>query len=230
MRIKVLYNNTKSWTSKLVSELEKFLIKNSFTIVKKGADITICVGGDGTIYHNYYKKTLEGAILGLGSKTSFICRLKKEDWKKHILKVLKKPKYEKRITLQVLVGKKKFNSMNDVVVHTADYRVIGINVKISNNNKFFDGDGLIIATPTGSSGYAYSAGGTVIDEDANAIEIIPICPYRRKFSPLVIHEDVVVECYSDRSSDLIIDGIFIKKLQPKKKVKVKKGKYVNFVV
>ena len=230
MKAKILRNTKKSWTSKAEKERISFLKKNKVQIVKQGADVTICLGGDGTIFYFNHIGKIEGSVLAIGTDSSHICQLKNHNWKSKLLIFLKRNKTESRITLNVIIGKKKFSAINDVVLHTVDYRVIETTVKINNSKKSFDGDGIIIATPTGSTAYAYSAGGLIIDEKAEAIEVVPICPYKRSVAPSIVHNDRRITFYADRVSDLVIDGIFIKKLKPKESVKVEKGKNISFLV
>lgn len=230
MNIKILINTRKKWTKNLSKEVQKFLLSKRFNIVSKNADITICIGGDGTILYFNHKKQIEGSILAIGTKTSHLCQLKDTNWKEKILGFLSNIKKESRITLNAKIGKKTYSAINDVVLHTADYRVISIDAKVNEESKIFEGDGIIVSTPTGSTAYAYSAGGIIIDEKTEAIEVVPICPYKRAMSPVVINDSSKIEFYSDRTADLTIDGIFIKKLMPKEKVFVEKGEKISFLV
>lgn len=230
MKVKVLRNVKKEWSTKVEKEVVSFLNKNNIEIVKQGAEVTICIGGDGTIFYFNHLDKMEGSILAIGSETSYICQLNIQDWKKRILLFLKRNKAESRITLVASIGSKKFSAINDIVLHTIDYRIIGTTVRINNSRRSFDGDGIIIATPTGSTAYAYSAGGLIIDEEVEAIEVVPVCPYRRAVAPTIVHENSKITIHSDRVSDLVIDGIFIKKLKSNEKVKIEKGKNIFFLV
>ncbi|MDD5022663.1 MAG: hypothetical protein PHU63_00655 [Candidatus ainarchaeum sp.] len=230
MKIKILRNIRKEWTKNLEKELVLFLKSNSFEIVKKGADITICIGGDGTIFYFNHINSIEGSIVGIGSESSHICQIRKDNWKKILLPLILRKKAETRITLIATLGKNKFSAINDIVLHTADYRLIRVFYSIDSQNKSFDGDGIILSTPTGSTAYAYSAGGIIIDEPVEAIELVPICPYKRLVSPSIVHEKSEISFYSDRIADFVIDGIFIKKLKAGEKIHVKKGKSISFLV
>ncbi|MFA5349600.1 MAG: hypothetical protein WC309_04550 [Candidatus Paceibacterota bacterium] len=230
MKIKILINIRKDWAKKLSREVAKYLILKGVSIVKKNADITLCIGGDGTIFYFNHKKQIEGSILAIGTKSSHLCQLKDTDWKEKIPYYLSGKKQETRITLSAKTGRKTYSAINDVVLHTADYRVISVYAKINNLEKNFEGDGIIISTPTGSTAYAYSAGGIIIDEKTEAIEVVPVCPYKRAMSPLIIHDSSKISFFSDRTADLTIDGIFIKKLKPKEKIDIEKGEKISFLV
>jgi len=228
MRIKLIINRKKQWAVSFGKKVSSFLKKNKFIVTNKNADVTVCIGGDGTILYSYHKGWIHGPVLGIGSKSSHICQLKKENWSKHILRILKKNKKQKRLTLSARAGKT-FESVNDVVVHTHDYRVIELSVVIDRKKHSFEGDGVIVSTPTGSPAYAYSAGGPLISSRDMNIEVVPICPYKRKFSPVVLNKNSVIKVSADRTSDLVIDGIYIKRLKPKEKVSIKKGNGIDFL-
>ena len=54
MHIKILFNTTKEWARGLAQEVREFLFVNGFEICERGADATVCIGGDGTILYNYF--------------------------------------------------------------------------------------------------------------------------------------------------------------------------------
>ncbi|MEK6979225.1 MAG: hypothetical protein AABW86_03300 [Candidatus Micrarchaeota archaeon] len=239
MKIKILFNTRKEWAKKLVPQVAGFLKSAGFEVVKKGADTTICIGGDGTIlYYNNIGKT-EGAVLGIGSSSSHICILRNDNWRYQLIDSLKNNKSESRLCISASVsGKNKkikknsatISAINDIVVHTIDYRVITIRAIVNGVPHEFSGDGIIVSTPTGSSAYAYSAGGDILKPQSCLIELVPICPYKRTISHVVLDENAEIEISSNRDADLIIDGIHIKRLKDKEAVKVKKGKDVRFLV
>jgi len=142
-------------------------------------------------------------------------------------------KTEKRLTLSVkLEGTgKSFHSLNDVVLHTHDYRVITISLEAGGKTYKFEGDGIILSTPTGTSAYCYSAGGDIIPRTERKIAIVPICPYKRSLKSLVVDgEKAEITISANRTSDFIIDGIYVGRLQPETNLHILKGKDVEFLV
>ncbi|MBI2079786.1 NAD(+)/NADH kinase [Candidatus Micrarchaeota archaeon] len=230
MKIKLLINKKKDWAVKLGKEAVDLLEETGVEVTNSKVDVSVCVGGDGTIYHYYNTGEIEGGILAIGSKTSSVCQIVNNNWKDKLLRFLKRNKREKRLALTARVDGRSYFSMNDVVVHTYDYRLIRLNVKIARSKYSFEGDGLIVSTPTGSTGYAYSAGGSIIKPTEKIIQVVPICPYKREFSPRIITENEKVETSTDRGADLIIDGIYIKRLEGGEKALVQRGKDVEFLV
>jgi len=236
MKVKILANELKDWTESVKNEVKAFLKSNGFLVVDDSenssihVEVTICVGGDGTIFYYNHLNKLEGKVLAIGSDSSHLCVLHKDKWKENILHYLSGMHSEVRITLEAKVGGKIYSAINDVVLHTKDYRTIKAEIVVDNSHSSFEGDGIIISTPTGSTAYAYSAGGIIIDESVGAIEIVPICPYKKLYSPEIVHDDSKILISSDRISDLIIDGIFIKNLSSDELVEVYKGKNILFLV
>lgn len=224
LRVKILPNRQKPWAIELAKKVRMFVQRHGFRLVAKNADATICIGGDGTIYYNNHQHQLEGKIIGIGSETSFVCQATQKNWQTK-LPVLLRAKGEARSTLNAQAKGRRYNALGDVVIHTHDYRVIRVFVKIRNRVHVFEGDGIIIATPTGSTGYAYSAGGPKIATHRKTVLVVPICPYQRAFKPLLLKLPLDrISVWSDRTSDWIIDGILIGRLRKGERVRVHAGK------
>lgn len=228
-RVRILPNYRKTWALALAKKVRAFLEKNNFTVAHRTVDATVCIGGDGTIFYANHRKRISGAVLGIGSNTSALCQLRKDNWEKKIVRILKNGKIEKRLTLNARVGKKQISSLNDIVLHTHDYRVITVSLGINRKHYQFEGDGLIASTPAGSTAYAYSAGGKIVRTKIRKIQLVPICPYKRTIKPMVLSEKSKIRIHADRSSDFIIDGIYIGRLKPRTKVFIEKGKDVLFL-
>ncbi len=101
--------------------------------------------------------------------------------------------------------------LNDVVINkSALARIINIDVKL--NGLFvntFRADGLIVATPTGSTAYNLSAGGPIIYPSMNAIVMTPICPFTLTNRPIVVPDDALIEMTLDNENEgvvLSLDG------------------------
>lgn len=217
-KIKILTNPKKLWTKELAIEIRSFLISKGYKIVKKGADVSLCIGGDGTILFAHHKNRIEGKILGLGSKSSFLCQIRNYNWKEKIISILESDHTFIPSGLICSVQDSKsslYTAMNDFVLHSIDYRVVEISLLVKSPNSqpkefSFRGDGLIISTPLGSNAYAYSAGGEKLDPKSKSVQIVPICPFKRELSPMIFDSDVVLEIRAKKRCALIKDGIFAK--------------------
>ena len=104
----------------------------------------------------------------------------------------------------------KFTALNDVVVNKgALARMIDLDTYV--NEKFLNSyrvDGLIISTPTGSTGYSLSAGGPIIYPSLKLIAIIPICPHTLTNRPIILEDEkeVMVSLRSGDDVYLTMDG------------------------
>jgi NAD+ kinase len=121
--------------------------------------------------------------------------------------------------------------LNDVVINKgALARIVDLETKV---NCFhlttFKADGLIICTPTGSTGYSLSAGGPIINPTMNCIVITPICPHTLTNRPLVIDDDsvvtVAVKSLDDEDVYLTLDGQVGLELKSGDIISVKKASY-----
>ena len=150
------------------------------------ADLVICFGGDGTILHMAKAATRRGIpILGVNIGTmGFMAELESTELEK--LALLAKGEYtlESRMMLDVTVQRDRdiiFHDicLNDVVVTKgAVARIVHLEVKCDGVPAMeCGGDGVIIATPTGSTAYSFSAGGPIVEPEAKNIIITPICAH-----------------------------------------------------
>ncbi len=192
-----------------------------------GTDILICFGGDGTILHAARDASPRGIpILGvnLGS-VGFMAEL--EQGELPLLSRLADRKYqiERRMMLDISVkreGRKVFSetALNDAVVvkgavaRMLDLEVTGDRVTIST----FSGDGVVIATPTGSTAYCMAAGGPIVEPTSENTIMAPICAHSLHAKPFVLDSRRVVGVRiapgCRRSAYLSVDGGKAFKLQP----------------
>ncbi len=150
------------------------------------ADLVICFGGDGTILHMAKAATRNHLpLLGVNIGTmGFMAEL--EAGELGLLKNLANDKYEidRRMMLNVKVTRDRetiFDDicLNDVVITKGSIaRIVYLNVQCDGIRALeCGGDGVIIATPTGSTAYSLSAGGPFVEPDARNILITPICSH-----------------------------------------------------
>ena len=118
--------------------------------------------------------------------------------------------------------------LNDVVINKAALaRIIEIDVKL--NGLFvntFRADGLIIATPTGSTAYNLSAGGPIIYPSMNAVVITPICPFTLTNRPIVVPDDAEIELHLQDANEgvfLTFDGQTGHRMQADDRVIIRKS-------
>lgn len=149
------------------------------------AELVICFGGDGTILHMAKAATRKGIpILGVNIGTmGFMAELESTELDQ--LTRLAQDDYtlDSRMMLDVTVQRDRdivFHDicLNDVVTKGAVARIANLAVKIDGVQAMqCGGDGIIVATPTGSTAYSLSAGGPIVEPEANNILITPICAH-----------------------------------------------------
>lgn len=151
-----------------------------------GADGVICFGGDGTILHMAKIATRNRLpILGVNIGTmGFIAELESSELKEIARLATGEYQLDSRMMLDVTVRRGQdvvFHdiALNDAVVTKgAVARIIQLDVRCDGVQAMeFGGDGVIIATPTGSTGYSISAGGPIVEPDARNMLITPICAH-----------------------------------------------------
>lgn len=151
-----------------------------------GADLIICFGGDGTILHMSKTATRAGIpILGVNIGTmGFMAELESTELEQ--LKRLASGDYtiDKRMMMDVTVFRDRdiiFHDicLNDVVITKgAVARIVHLAVECDGVEAMeCGGDGVIVATPTGSTAYSLSAGGPIVEPEAHSILVTPICAH-----------------------------------------------------
>lgn len=191
------------------------------------ADVLVCFGGDGTILHAAREANPRNIpVLGvnLGS-IGFMAEL--EQGELSLLSRLATGKYgiERRMMLDVTVrreGQRVYSeaALNDAVItkgavaRVLDLEVTGDRATISS----FSGDGVVIATPTGSTAYSMAAGGPIVEPTAENIIITPICAHSLHAKPFVLNRDrsIGVRMLSSgkKSAYLSVDGGRAFRIQP----------------
>jgi NAD+ kinase len=98
----------------------------------------------------------------------------------------------------------------------------------------FRSDGLIVATPTGSTAYSVAAGGPILDPEIEAVIINPICPFTLSNRPMVVpaHEPITVELEEEQRSGVLltVDGQITEPLEPKDRVIIQKAPYQALLI
>lgn len=186
------------------------------------ADMVISLGGDGTLLRtarHLSKKSTPIFSVNTGN-TGFLTEATFSNFRKKWQQILnKKYKIDMRTMIAVTLQKKDgeqhaFQALNDVVMNQgACARLIKLRILINNlDAASFRADGLIIATPTGSTGHSLSAGGPVVHPKVGGIIITPISPVLLSMRPIIIPDDrtVTVHIETDRKLlakiGLTIDG------------------------
>lgn len=161
-------------------------------------DLVISLGGDGTVlYCVRYIKDLGIPILPVHMGTfGYITEVGVSEWKETLDSYLSdgdKHRITRRLTIKAAVlrkGEKVFygSALNEAVISSWGINKV-VNLGMYIDNTFvgkFRADGLIVGTPTGSTGYSLAAGGPILDSTLSTLMITPICPFALSNRPLVV--------------------------------------------
>ena len=200
-------------------ELPKDLRFHKLDRELQNTELVICFGGDGTILHMAKAATRHGVpILGVNIGTmGFMAEL--ESTELDMLARLAKDDYslDKRMMLDVVVQRDRdiiFHDigLNDVAITKGGIaRIAHLGVKIDGVEAMqCGGDGIIVATPTGSTAYSLSAGGPIVEPEANNILITPICAHDVMSRCMVASDKRVITAQlttnARRNAYLSVDG------------------------
>ena len=200
------------------------------------SDLVIVLGGDGTLLstarHVYPRKV---PILGVNfGGLGFLTDLSVEDMFPALERVLAgRYRSETRIMLKVSVldrnGKTRERryAMNDLVIHEAGHRILTFLPKLDSTEMGeVKADGLIVATPTGSTAYSLSAGGPILAPTLRALIATPICPHILSMRPIVYPSDQTMMIRfppSDARIHIVADGQEDLRLQPEESVRIRRA-------
>ena len=186
------------------------------------ADFVIVLGGDGTLLGVARLTAARGTpILGVNlGGLGFLTQVAVDEAQQAVDRVLKGEfEVDRRITLEVVVERAtndlrrmdRFVAVNDVVLNRGPLgRMLQLEVR-ANGETFstYRADGLIIATPTGSTAYALSAGGPIVFPTLGVVVLAPICPHTLSNRPIVLPDSFEIEVrvkVSDHDATLTVDG------------------------
>jgi len=183
---------------------KKYATFSSHLDLNSSFSILISIGGDGTILRAAtFVRDTQIPILGVNAgRLGFLAKVQKENIGTFLQIVLEK-KYtiSKRTLLSLETSPNNSNSndinfaMNEITVSRKDTTSM-ITIETYLNGEYLNSywaDGLIISTPTGSTGYSLSCGGPVLTPDVTSLVITPIAPHNLNARPLVIPDDTEIK-------------------------------------
>jgi len=200
------YNCNILCTESFHQHLEKILTPNNKKIIPtisniekldERIDYLICFGGDGTILSAVTKVQNKGIpIVGINTgRLGFLATISKNEVSSLLENLIKKKyKLSERSLLHIESTDENVDvpfALNEISVSSKE-NIAMINIKVFLNNEYLNtywADGLIVATPTGSTGYSLSCGGPIVMPESNNFIITPISPHNLNVRPLVISDE-----------------------------------------
>lgn len=207
-------------------------------------DFAITLGGDGTLL--YGARLLAGMnvpilAVNLGD-LGFLTEVSRLEWSDALSQYIDgQLGLSRRIMLDAVVLRRgapvgQFGGLNDAVVRAGEYsRIIQVRVHLSGTYVArYRADGVIVATPTGSTAYSMSAGGPIVHPEMDAFVLNPICAFTLSSRPIVVpgHErlEVEVESLQRTSVALVIDGQDEVPLEPEDRIVITRSEKSTLIV
>lgn len=189
---------------------------HSMTEIGANCGLVIVLGGDGTFISVARQVAAHGVpIIGVNQgRLGFLTDLSLASLRETLPRLLAgEYREERRVLLSAtssVAGSPEYLAVNDVVVNRGGATSL-VDLEISLNDRFaygFRADGVIVATPTGSTAYALSAGGPIMAPFVNAFTIVPIAPHALTNRPIVVADDSVIRITVARAREALasIDG------------------------
>ena len=200
-------------------------------------DMAVILGGDGTLLRAHAKMSPKIPIFGINMGTvGFLTDTEVQDTFTALDEILKGEYYrEKRSRLVVSHENNHYSAINEVVIMTdKPAKMLYFEIKV--DGEIIDrvrADGLIVSTPSGSTAYAMSAGGPIVDPKVGGFIIIPICPYKLGARPFVVSDnsEVTVKLLKKgKTAVFVMDGQRNEEAEYEEEIRFKKAdKDVYFI-
>jgi NAD+ kinase len=247
-KIHVFYNPTKPTAIERAEELVSLFraagIKSNYSQTRHSAedwahldgstDLAVVLGGDGT-FLSVAQQVLRHNIPIIGvnfGHLGFLSEYGDLEMPELSSRIIAKDFYlEERSLLEATIERtgKVHYALNDIVLNRSPfsnllYTEIFVNKRLLHSLR---ADGVIVSTPTGSTAYAISAGGAVMDPDIQAFQIVPIAPHSLNSRSHVISDEqtILFESKDQTSFYMQADGQDLVKLEPADKIIIRKAKY-----
>jgi NAD+ kinase len=204
-------------------------------------DVLVTLGGDGTMLRAARLGSSHGVpIVGVKlGKVSFLAEVQPDTWREPLEQMLAGNYWlEERMLLDVRVDRggqppvnHSYLALNDVVISRGGLaRMVTVETWVDQGFlTTYRADGVIVATPTGSTGYALAAGGPILPPELKNILLLPICPHLSLDRPVVLAQGatVILRAQADYAPILTVDGQFEIALSEGDRVEVRASTHVS---
>lgn len=221
----------RSETAEFEDKLRSLLAGSGIEVVDDGvAEMVLAVGGDGTML-SAVAAAVEADVPVLGFNLGTIGFLTAAE-PDNVVKVVERLVHgdygvEERLTVSATIGGVTTTGVNDVVVEKVDsQRLIELGVAIDGVDFVnYRADGLIVATPTGSTAYSFSAGGPLVAPSIKAFVLTPVAAHSLFSRSLVIpdEQEIVITVRRDRSVKVSVDKTNLGQVHEGDEVVIRKG-------
>lgn len=233
MKIKNIYvvtGKNKDTDGGIRRQLKEIIALHGAKEVKKAEDseLILVLGGDGTIMRAAHTaQRLDIPIIGVNlGRIGYMAELETEALDRFGDVIDGKYTEEHRMMLSVEYKGEKYIALNDAVVRAQTVNPAFVTLECDGNTvNTYRGDGLICSTPTGSTAYSVSAGGSVVDPRLDCMCITPLCPQSLISRPLIFSPDCILTMRAEEGCKCIltVDGSMAIPLAAGENVTVKKS-------
>lgn len=179
----------------------------------QNSDALVCVGGDGTVLHaSEVAAQCETPLFGVRlGRLGFLCEVTEDEAEQALDRILAgEGRVERRSMLQAQINEDEpAHALNDVVIGRRGLgRTISVGARIDGVLVAeYRADAVIVATATGSTGYALSVGGPILHPTADDLVLIPVAPHLSRANALILPGDAAVELEVARGEAyMTVDG------------------------
>lgn len=231
-KVYLYYNERKPIAIGLYEKSLVFFATKGVEVLEKGreaeADFYVVIGGDGTLLRSFKSfARMDIPIIAINAgHLGFLTEIKKEDTFEEYENFLRGDyRCQERYFLEVRIGEKKHRALNEVVITRENIIKNMIQLEVFAEDIFvnrYKGDGLIVATPTGSTAYSLSAGGPIVGAPLKLYVLTPIAPHNLNMRPIIMDGNAKLHLFlvKEEKAFCIIDGNNIKVLDGKDKVEI----------
>ncbi len=198
------------------------------------SDLVIAIGGDGTmLYASRLARKYGTPILGINrGRLGFLADVTPDEMITSVDQVLHGDySVDSRLLLQARLFQKSGReqvayALNDVVLQRRETgRMVDFETRVDGRYvNTHSGDGLIVATPTGSTAYALSCGGPIIEPHLDAIVVVPVCPHTLTDRPIVVAADRSIDVSllerDETKAEITVDGFSMGSITPDDKLQI----------
>ena len=198
------------------------------------SDLIISIGGDGAmLYAGRLAARGNVPLLGINrGRLGFLADVSPEEMLPSVDHVLSgNYTSDSRLLLNASIDSptgaaKSVLAFNDVVLQRRESgRMVDVVASIAGKYvNTHSGDGLIVATPTGSTAYALSCGGPIIEPHLDAVVVVPICPHKLTDRPIVVAAGQTIEVRvlerKDTKAEVTVDGVTVDEIRPEDRLKI----------
>ncbi|MBN2436037.1 MAG: NAD(+)/NADH kinase [Spirochaetes bacterium] len=237
----IYHNPHKEQAVNFRQQFESCLVEESVSTVDsiEDADFFVVIGGDGTLL-NFSKYIIEQPkpvlAVNMGS-LGFLTDVRVDEARFAVRSIVEKNySTENRRFLEIRAAGSSYYALNDFVVAKCGLHARMVSIVVTSNGEYvntYRADGVIIATPTGSTAYSFSTGGPIVKPGLDAVVITPIAPHNLNARPIVVPGSDIIELYAEsEESDLhsMVDGQCSLALGGKERVQVTlSDKYIQLV-